>query len=230
MRCSVSWPMSRMKAAIAGFTPSCTSGTRAFLPTTRNVSHAATPFDGEAEGQPRLGLQARTGPPGLARTDAVHDAERTRERLTRGVAVSHRDLQQRPIAGQHLGTRNREPPAPDVLRERNPRQRGEQPPEVVLRRHHDPRQVGHLDPLIKLAHDVLHGLVHPLQHRGLLPFRSLTSGRTHPAGPDILCPVRSGAHKPPTARAGCDRASVMTTAWGGSADGYAESSRSRGVR
>ena len=135
------------------------------------------------------GLQTRTGPPDLAGIDAVHGAERARER-PRGCSRTAPRSPTRPVPGQHLGPGDREPPAPDVLRQRHSRQCGEQPPEVVLRSHHDPRQVGRLDLPIEVALDVLHGLVQPLQHPGLLPFRSLTLGRNHPVGPTSC--ARSG--------------------------------------
>src|SRR5690606_11518446 len=56
------------------------------------VAHAAAPFDGETEGQPGLGDERRAGTPGLARSDAVHRAERPGERLAGAVAVAHRDV------------------------------------------------------------------------------------------------------------------------------------------
>src|SRR5690606_41376518 len=45
------------------------------------VAHAGVPFDGEVEGQPRLGAERGARPAGLARADSVHGAERPAERL-----------------------------------------------------------------------------------------------------------------------------------------------------
>src|SRR5690606_41491895 len=78
------------------------------------VAHAAAPFDGETEGQPGLGEERRAGTPGLARSDAVHRAERPGERLAGAVAVARRDVQQRFLVREHLGPRDGEPAAPYV--------------------------------------------------------------------------------------------------------------------
>ncbi|MGF6944373.1 hypothetical protein BKA18_004226 [Streptomyces auratus] len=153
------------------------------------VSHTAAPFDDESEGHPWLGVQRRTGPPGLARTHPVHAAERPRKGFSRAVAVAHRDVQQRPLTGEHLGARHGQPPAPDVLRQRDARQRGEQPTEVVLRRHRDAREMSHLDRPVEMRLDVLHGLVEPLQHSGPPSLSTITLGSSGPAAPDILCPA-----------------------------------------
>lgn len=168
--------MPRMNATIAGFNPSWTRGTLAFLPTTRNssflddsVSHTAASLNDEAEGHARLRSQNRPGPTGLPGADAVHRTERTSERLGRTVAVPHRDFEQRPLAGDNLGVRDRESPAPDVLRQRDASQRGEHPSEVVLRRECDPRQLTHLDSLVEVLLDVVHGLVQPIQHARSFP-------------------------------------------------------------
>ncbi len=96
--------------------------------------HGDTPFDAQAEPEPRLCAKGTSVAADVTGTGAMDSLERPAERLRRAVAVPDGDAQQVVLATDDVGDGGGHTATADVLRQRHSRQRREHPAKVVLGR------------------------------------------------------------------------------------------------